>query len=220
MAIALDLFCGAGGAAMGMHRTGLFDRIVGVDIMPQPDYPFQFYQGDALEADLSKFKPDFIWASPPCQPFVSLAAMPTGRCSTVPNLIPATRDLISEHPWTCIENVRNSPIRGDIRLEGGNVGIPNMHRHRKFEVSWETLSPTPYTDGNVYHKIYGSGGTRDRKTVERRVANGMPKRVTVAEVQALWDVYWTDDWFALTQMVPPAYATYIVNDAVNKGFGK
>ncbi len=62
----LDLYCGAGGAAMGYYRAGF--EVVGVDIAPQRNYPFDFIQGDAL-AILPTIARHFdvIHASPPCQ---------------------------------------------------------------------------------------------------------------------------------------------------------
>src|SRR5438105_12501223 len=68
----LDLFCGAGGAAMGYHRAGF--EVVGVDIKPQPNYPFAFVRADALAWLANATEPQFvpegfaaIHASPPCQ---------------------------------------------------------------------------------------------------------------------------------------------------------
>ncbi len=84
---ALDLFCGAGGASMGLFRAGF--EVTGVDIAPQPHYPFEFIQGDALEADLAGF--DFVWASPPCQAFTAYKRR-KGHVKPKPNLIPATRE--------------------------------------------------------------------------------------------------------------------------------
>ena len=59
----LDLFCGAGGAAIGLHRAWSDAEILGGDIKPQPHYPFTFVQADAMIYPLDGF--DFIWAIPP-----------------------------------------------------------------------------------------------------------------------------------------------------------
>ena len=65
----LDLFCGAGGAAMGYHRAWPDAQIVGIDNVPQPDYPFTFIQGDALNPPVRLEAFDLIHASPPCQAY-------------------------------------------------------------------------------------------------------------------------------------------------------
>ncbi len=71
----LDLFCKAGGAAMGYHQAG-FD-VIGVDIEPQPNYPFTFIQHDVQTLRLEDYfleLSDFsaIHASPPCQSIFSV----------------------------------------------------------------------------------------------------------------------------------------------------
>ena len=221
MTTALDLFCGAGGASMGLWRSGLFDRIIGVDVENQPNYPFEFVEADALSVDITDFDPSFVWASPPCQHFVTLVDVdPHARTvqSDHPDLIGPTRELISEMDWYAIENVSGSSLRADITLEGGNVGYPNLKRRRVFEVSWSTVSPTPFTDGYVLHKVYGMGGTRDKRTVERRQALSLPKTATTSEICDLWRIDWDVSWQELTQMVPPRYATYVIFDAVAHGF--
>src|SRR5512140_2399640 len=99
--ILLDLFCGAGGAAMGYHRAG-FD-VVGVDIKPQPHYPFEFHQADALTFPLAGF--DAIHASPPCQAYSAMRTTWNAR-NDHPDLLPPTRAMLeaANIPWV-IENV-------------------------------------------------------------------------------------------------------------------
>jgi DNA (cytosine-5)-methyltransferase 1 len=140
----LDLFCGAGGAAVGYHRAG-FD-VVGIDIEPQPNYPFEFIEGDALEV-LTDFNrgalaPSWlgeavaIHASPPCQ-FASKATAWRGDRACHSNLIPPTRELLQATglPYV-IENVSDARfwLRNPVMLCGTMFGI-GAQSHRWFEVN-------------------------------------------------------------------------------------
>ena len=127
-----DLFCGAGGAGMGLSRAGF--EVVGFDIEPQKNYPFEFHQADALAVDLSGF--DAVWASPPCQAFSTIAKQNRTRSPSTyahPDLIEPTRSLLisADLPWI-IENVVGAPIRPDVKLCGSSFGL-DLRRHRAFE---------------------------------------------------------------------------------------
>lgn len=138
----LDLFCGAGGAAVGYHRAG-FD-VVGVDIVFQPNYPFEFVQADAsfcLEtrwvADRRLWLFDAIHASPPCQHYAGVTAW-RGDRNDHPDLISPTRELLEATglPYV-IENVPDarSHLVNPVMLCGSQFHM-RVRRHRYFETNW------------------------------------------------------------------------------------
>jgi DNA (cytosine-5)-methyltransferase 1 len=135
----VDLFCGAGGAAVGYHRAG-FDEIVGIDIKPQPRYPFPFVQADALEFCKSFGAGfDVIHASPPCQEYSSTKNLTK---STYGRMIPVTRVALkaSGRPFV-IENVAGArkELHQPFRLDGRDFSLGilgyGLKRERWFEVS-------------------------------------------------------------------------------------
>ncbi|OQQ13024.1 hypothetical protein B0675_40105 [Streptomyces sp. M41(2017)] len=135
----LDTFCCAGGMAMGYHLAGF--KVVGVDIAPQPNYPFTFVQGDAIEyirAHGHEF--DLVHGSPPCQAKSNLNAY---NHKTYPELIHPARDamLTTGRPYV-IENVEPalSDLRDPITLCGPMFDLP-MYRHRLFETNWGLTAP-------------------------------------------------------------------------------
>lgn len=201
----LDLFCGAGGAGMGYHRAG-FD-VVGVDINPQPDYPFEFHQCDALEHLIEHgHEYDVRHASPPCQASSALTKG-TNRGRRYINLIPATRELLATFAGpSVIENVQGSDLRRDLTLCGEMFGL-GVLRHRYFEVDGALVTQPPhkphrgrvrgwrhgtYHDG-PYLAVYGDGGGKG----------------SVQEWQAAMGIDWTDDRKAIAEAIPPAYTQAI-----------
>lgn len=161
-----DLFCGAGGAAMGLHRAGF--EVEGWDINPQPHYPFKFHLGDALEADLSRF--DFVWSSPPCQRYTSMQHLRKNGHAHKDLVIPTRLKLsTSGLPWI-IENVKGAPLNTPIMLCGTMFGL-RIIKHRYFESNMPlefTLSACDHR--GVYDPWHGKG----RTVVEMRAAQDTP----------------------------------------------
>jgi len=141
----LDLFCGAGGAAMGYHRAGF--EVVGVDIAPQPHYPFEFHQAD-WEDGLEGYPHldfDAIHASPPCQHYAPVTRW-RGDAADHPDLLQPVVNHLRDIgiPWI-VENVPYAPLRPDFVLCGSMFGLP-VRRHRWFLTSWSGFDLVPPCD--------------------------------------------------------------------------
>jgi len=197
--ILLDLYCGAGGAAMGYSRAG-FD-VIGVDKESQPNYPFEFVQDDALDYLRDYMDCDAFHASPPCQDHSTLRSV-SGTHGTG-HLLAATRELLQQIglPWV-IENVPGAPMRTDYRLCGCMFGLPGLRRERWFETSWHAFdfrSPCSHSDPTV--TVAGHPGGSSTRDGERGFGD-----------TAAWKRSMGIDWMTakeLAQAIPPAYTEYI-----------
>jgi DNA (cytosine-5)-methyltransferase 1 len=190
----LDLFCGAGGAAMGYSRAG-FD-VVGVDNRPQPRYPFEFHQGDAMTWPLDGY--DAIHASPPCQDHMRTPG-PTAHHHGTGWMLSATRArlIANGKPWV-IENVPGAAMTTHLVICGCVVGLGELERERWFE-TWPPLFDlrAPCLHEQPVIGVYGNTG---RKKGQRRAG--------VADWQRAMGI----DWMIareLSQAIPPAYTEHI-----------
>jgi DNA (cytosine-5)-methyltransferase 1 len=183
---------------MGYHRAG-FD-VVGVDIEPQPHYPFEFVQDDALKF-LNRMigEPldfDAVHASPPCQHYSVSTAEP-GRH---PDLYAQVRDLLEATglPWV-IENVIGSPYESGVVLCGGMFGM-EIRRHRNFESSFMVMAP-PHTCPREPWQV--TGHLHRTKQVSKR--HRKPDRETAL---AVMDCPWMDHE-EVVLAIPPAYTEFV-----------
>lgn len=202
----LDLFCGAGGAAMGYHRAGF--EVVGVDINPQPHYPFEFHQADALTFPLDGF--DAIHASPPCQGYSNL------RKGNHPRLIAPTRDrlLAAGLPYV-IENIQDAApeLRAPVRLCGSMFQL-RVQRHRLFEIHPPLLGLLPPCAHGIHGRIqayYGKKGwlvwTPGGAQVQKRGRTPL-LRGSVDDAPRDMGIDWMT-WDELREAIPPAYTEWI-----------
>jgi DNA (cytosine-5)-methyltransferase 1 len=201
----LDLFCGAGGAGMGYSRAGF--EVVGVDIRPQKNYPFEFHQGDALEYVREHGQEfDAIHASPPCQAHTSLKTMHNARRHV--DLVPATRIALRALglPYV-IENVVGAPLRDPVVLCGTMFGLgvadAELRRHRLFEMSFPVLTPPCRHRSSRTIGIYGEGCRDSRRKFDKAIPE-----FTVEHGRRVMETPWMT-LAELCQAIPPAYTAFI-----------
>lgn len=188
----LDLCCKSGGASVGYTLAGF--QVVGVDIEPQPDYPFEFIQADVLTLDyefLLSF--DAIHASPPCQAYSKSSAIWRKRGKQYPDLyLPVKRLLVASGKPYIIENVPGSPVKG-IRLYGDMFGL-RVLRERIFESNIPLRCDLPrYRVGSVKTGEYVTVAGRNHSYTRWHDAMG---------------IHWTDI-DGVRQAIPPSYTEYL-----------
>jgi DNA (cytosine-5)-methyltransferase 1 len=209
----LDLFSGAGGAAQGYALAGF--EVVGVDLQPQPHYPYEHHVGDAMTWPLDGY--DAIHASPPCQRW-SMASTVNGR-PAVDLLTPMLARLQTVSvPWV-VENVPGAPMPHSVEVCGAALGLVALdddgtflvlRRHRWFVSSVVLLVPpcacrSMRRLGARVGGVYGSGGRSVR--AQRKGGGGVAVGHMPAQALMGLDL----PIRALTQAIPPAY-TQLLGD--------
>lgn len=201
----LDLFSGAGGAAMGYYRAGF--EVVGVDIHPQPNYPFEFHQADALTYPLDGF--DAYHASPPCQGYTQLGS----RDGRHPLLIEPIRARLQATgvPYV-IENVVGAPVENPLLLCGSMFQL-GVRRHRLFESNVMMFAPAMcHHDGQDIRAYYGKKGwlVWSPKGAQVQKKGRKPLlRGSLEHAPADMGIDWMKTWDELRESIPPVYTLWI-----------
>jgi DNA (cytosine-5)-methyltransferase 1 len=210
----LDLFAGAGGCAVGYHRAG-FD-VTGVDLEPQPRYPFRFYRDEARRTleyltatgGINLFAA--IHASPPCQAHSDLQKQSK---RDYPDFIVPVRELLQKTglPYV-IENVEGAPLIDPVQLCGANDNFfpdVNVIRHRLFE-SNIPLEGVPCPDKHplvfTHDKRKAHYGQLDQDTSYVQVTGG--GNATIANKRRAMDMPWASAR-GCNEAIPPAYTHFI-----------
>lgn len=216
--VLLDLFCCAGGAAVGYDLAG-FD-VIGVDIDPQPNYLFRFIQGDAIDVLEEVARNGYIgWsgrrrvveaihASPPCQGYSDLKHR-TGK--EYPMLVEPVRELLLEAglPYV-IENVEGAPLDNPLVLCGTMFPALRVLRHRLFESNVDLKAPRPCQKPHplvfTHDKRKAHYGRLNQDTSYVQVTGG--GNCSIANAKAAMGI----DWMTkneLNEAIPPAYTHWV-----------
>lgn len=195
----LDLYCGAGGCSMGYARAGF--HVTGLDHSPQPNYPFDFVLGDALNPPFKLTDFDLLHASPPCQRYSQ--ATRNDRKENHPDHVDIIRDIFiaSGVPYV-IENVPGAPLTNPLTLCGTMFGL-NVRRHRLFQTLPEIYFPP--APCNHYKKTVRQGFAPSEDEFHCVVGNfsGIP------QAREAMDVPWMGPRREIAQAIPPAYTQWI-----------
>lgn len=192
---------------MGLHQAGF--EVTGVDFRPQPHYPFQFHEADALEFPLDGY--DCYWASPPCQLWCRMRKLNISQNSAkdYPDLIERIRGRLkgTGKPYV-IENVPRAPLLNAARLCGSFFGLP-LRRHRLFETSFSVMSVPCAHYAEVADKpcLY-----RLSKSAFSRVVGCYGNGKGKGDNKELWASAMGIDWMSkaeMAQAIPPVYSEYI-----------
>lgn len=192
---------------MGYHRAGF--EVVGVDIDPQPHYPFEFIQHDALTLDrefLESF--DAIHASPPCQSYSDLAKR-NRNAHKWPRLITPTRKLLRslEVPYI-IENVEGAPLHRPVVLCGTMFPGLRVIRHRLFESNIDLTVPEHGGHPLVFthDKRKAHYGKLDQNVSFVQVTGG--GNCSIANARDALGIDWMNKG-ELNESIPPAYTEFL-----------
>ena len=145
---AASLFCGAGGACLGLRQAG-YDVIAGVDFDPLALATYATAGGHAVQHMITEEAPvppewvepmtglDLLWASPPCQPWSRAGKMKGAEDER--DAWPATIAAVAllKPRWFVAENVRGV----EQHLDG--YVIPAMKR-LGYVVGWRCLNAADY----------------------------------------------------------------------------
>lgn len=196
----LDLYCCGGGAAKGYANAGF--EVTGVDITPQPKYPYEFVLSDAIEYVKNNYhKFDAIHASPPCQKFTKAGKEHRKNGKVYDDFLELTRDTLKEIgiPYI-IENVPDAPMENPIQLCGSMFGL-KTYRHRLFESNINLVAPS--------HPTHIAKNTKmGRAPVEGEFIQVVGHFSGVPFAQQAMGIDWLGQK-ELAQAIPPAYTEYL-----------